>query len=808
MPEWKKVTLHSDVVPPMRYKSSALTMNDGNQVYVFGGLGTTPMNQIWCLDVESHLWKPIVPKNRHINEHKPPLPRLEHSMTDTGLNSFIIFGGRGGEEKRRKKESGTFSGRTPHEGEDTRELRYRKYASCEYFNDVIEFNISEGKWYNRLCYGQVPMRRAHTLTLVTKENYIPITEEEGDFSDVEDEYNNDLNEGEEEEDRNSKESKFRVETIREMYAIGGATINRKGQELSVPDLWILNLDTYEWRKQPTSGKPPARINHTTTNIKNKLYVIGGVSTTTIIPQGMNCLRDWGRPQADVAVLDTDNYTWTTLEVDPFSKCPPPIITSHCAAINPFDINDFKNSRESIEQSVINFSSNQYFQEDSILIFGGKEESDWSSNIYRLGLGGTEHMPSWSQVHPSTLIIPPIRYGHIGFVIPKTKEQLEREEAQRLLDELKGKKKKKYSEDQIAELQAKASKEPKKDRLVNTPALVIFGGSLLNGDPSFTSSAMYALESDQIKQKLENLSDDEEEDEGEGKQLNHGEDFQVNSSNTGIKQFKVNNQIEIIKERKETPITLKKRSFSAPSKRNDDIDDFNFQKDFSHLFSNQSSTFPTLEGGLSKNICSWEYNSVKKSLQINQTANRTRPMTTPAKLPTTIKSLSSASVKSSSMNNRSKHSIDRKSKKKGAMLTIEDKISSKGTKFGLSDLNYIKRRNMDLDIDYTISKNASIPEPKPRKTIYERKIEFQRNWEKKRQLDKLREYSQNQKTNANTLNAPVKIKNRPTQKSRQLKSVIHSDAVSELAPSTISTSSSLHFRWHVLSKRTPTVSTGK
>ena len=119
--------------------------------------------------------------------------------------------------------------------------------------------------------------------------------------------------------------------------------------------------------------------------------------------------------------------------------------------------------------------------------------------------------------------------------------------------------------------------------------------------------------------------------------------------------------------------------------------------------------------------------------------------------------------------------------------------------------------MDLDIDYTISKNASIPEPKPRKTIYERKIEFQRSWEKKRQLEKLREYAQSQKTNASTvssLNAPVKIKNRPTQKSRQLKSVNHSDAVSELAPSTISTSSSLHFRWHVLSKRTPTVSTGK
>ena len=127
-------------------------------------------------------------------------------------------------------------------------------------------NILDRKWYNRSCYGEVPMRRAHTLTLVAKETIIPLTYEDDTFSDVE------IDEEIEAALGNPVNPKFRVEVKREMYAIGGASINRKGQELSIPDLWILNLDTYEWRKQPTSGKAPARVNHTTTNIKNKLYV--------------------------------------------------------------------------------------------------------------------------------------------------------------------------------------------------------------------------------------------------------------------------------------------------------------------------------------------------------------------------------------------------------------------------------------------------------------------------------------------------------------------------------------------------------
>merc|ERR1712196_526583 len=111
------------------------------------------------------------------------------------------------------------------------------------------------------------------------------------------------------------------------------------------------------------------------------------------------MGDWGRPQMDVAILDTEYYVWTTLQVDPFSRCPPPLIASHCAVINPFDGNDFKNSKEILAQNVINTS--HYFKEDSILIFGGKEETGWTSNIYRLGLGSTVHKASWSQLDPST-----------------------------------------------------------------------------------------------------------------------------------------------------------------------------------------------------------------------------------------------------------------------------------------------------------------------------------------------------------------------------------------------------------------------
>ena len=116
--------------------------------------------------------------------------------------------------------------------------------------------------------------------------------------------------------------------------------------------------------------------------------------------------------------------------------------------------------------------------------------------------------------------------------------------------------------------------------------------------------------------------------------------------------------------------------------------------------------------------------------------------------------------------------------------------------------------MCSNIDYT---KQPMFEPKVRKTIYERKAEFQRKWEKKRQLQKLHEQAQDRIFNTSTIahgNPPAMLKTPLAPRIRKVKNANYSDAISELAPSTISTSSSLHYRWHVLSKRTPTVSTGK
>ncbi|XP_074372501.1 uncharacterized protein LOC141713127 isoform X2 [Apium graveolens] len=66
------------------------------------------------------------------------------------------------------------------------------------------------------------------------------------------------------------------------------------------DLYILNTETFAWKRAETSGAPPSkRDGHTCSVWKNKLIVIGGLDLD-------------GFYQSDVHILDTDSLVWEKL----------------------------------------------------------------------------------------------------------------------------------------------------------------------------------------------------------------------------------------------------------------------------------------------------------------------------------------------------------------------------------------------------------------------------------------------------------------------------------------------------------------
>ncbi|AEE35560.1 Galactose oxidase/kelch repeat superfamily protein [Arabidopsis thaliana] len=72
-------------------------------------------------------------------------------------------------------------------------------------------------------------------------------------------------------------------------------------EVFYNDLYILNTETYMWKRAVTSGKPPsARDSHTCSAWKNKIIVVGGED-----------LDDYYL--SDVHILDTDKFVWKELK---------------------------------------------------------------------------------------------------------------------------------------------------------------------------------------------------------------------------------------------------------------------------------------------------------------------------------------------------------------------------------------------------------------------------------------------------------------------------------------------------------------
>ncbi|KAH9778225.1 F25I16.5 protein [Citrus sinensis] len=86
-----------------------------------------------------------------------------------------------------------------------------------------------------------------------------------------------------------------------LFIFGGCgKSSNTNDEVYYNDLYILNTETFVWKRATTSGNPPsARDSHTCSSWKNKLIVIGGEDG-----------HDYYL--SDVHILDTDTLTWKEL----------------------------------------------------------------------------------------------------------------------------------------------------------------------------------------------------------------------------------------------------------------------------------------------------------------------------------------------------------------------------------------------------------------------------------------------------------------------------------------------------------------
>ncbi|KAK4752537.1 hypothetical protein SAY87_021335 [Trapa incisa] len=85
-----------------------------------------------------------------------------------------------------------------------------------------------------------------------------------------------------------------------LFIFGGCGKSSNGDELYYNDLYILNTETFVWKKAVTTGTlPSARDSHTCSSWKNKIIVIGGEDG-----------RDYYL--SDVHILDTDTLMWKQL----------------------------------------------------------------------------------------------------------------------------------------------------------------------------------------------------------------------------------------------------------------------------------------------------------------------------------------------------------------------------------------------------------------------------------------------------------------------------------------------------------------
>ncbi|PRQ16354.1 putative kelch-type beta propeller [Rosa chinensis] len=87
---------------------------------------------------------------------------------------------------------------------------------------------------------------------------------------------------------------------RRLFVFGGCGKSANNDEVYYNDLYILNTETFAWKKAITSGPPPSpRDSHTCSSSKNKVIVIGGEDG-----------HDYYL--SDVHILDADTLVWREL----------------------------------------------------------------------------------------------------------------------------------------------------------------------------------------------------------------------------------------------------------------------------------------------------------------------------------------------------------------------------------------------------------------------------------------------------------------------------------------------------------------
>ena len=86
---WEKITISGSSLPTSREGHSFLYDSSTHNWILFGGVGTSRINEALLLDTSSRQWK-------QISKSKPPLERAYHiSWIDSESNKMYIFGGQG-----------------------------------------------------------------------------------------------------------------------------------------------------------------------------------------------------------------------------------------------------------------------------------------------------------------------------------------------------------------------------------------------------------------------------------------------------------------------------------------------------------------------------------------------------------------------------------------------------------------------------------------------------------------------------------------------------------------------------------------
>ncbi|KAM7280527.1 hypothetical protein ACFE04_007661 [Oxalis oulophora] len=255
----------SSMLPGKRWGHTCNSINGGRFLYVFGGYGrdNRQTNQLHVFDTAQQTWTELVARGT------PPIPRDSHTCTTVDDNLFV-FGGTDGRGPlkdlhifdtceynlleidksfyriaKRKKILGFFPNwveqNLPHfltrsriesptnSGTNTIQMMIR----IGLLPNPIELQVSN-TWITPSLRGEGPgAREGHSATLVGKR----------------------------------------------LFIFGGCGRSSSGDEIYYNDVYILNTETYVWRRADTTGTPPCqRDSHTCSSWKNQVIVVAGEDT--------------------------------------------------------------------------------------------------------------------------------------------------------------------------------------------------------------------------------------------------------------------------------------------------------------------------------------------------------------------------------------------------------------------------------------------------------------------------------------------------------------------------------------------------